>query len=116
MKIFKMRNSRANFYRTSLKALVCFVLLKRCESASAQKQVILTFEYVNGTLVPVVHNATNTSTSIDTAPLIASVFLVSIFLQATPQKPHEVEQLFNPPPKKKIRQVFCGKILPLNFL
>jgi hypothetical protein len=77
-----MWNTRVNMYRASLNALVWLVLFKRCESASAQKQVVLTFEYVNGTLVPVVHNATETSSSVDTAPLIASVFLVSIFDKA----------------------------------
>jgi hypothetical protein len=39
---------------------------------------VLTFEYVNGTLVPVVHNSTETATSINAGPLIAAVFLVAV--------------------------------------
>ena len=53
-----------------------FVFIGGSQAASSQKQVVLTFEYVNGTLVPVVHNATETSSSINTGPLIAAVFLV----------------------------------------
>ena len=61
----------------SVTSLVAWlVLIGGSQAASSQKQVVLTFEYVNGTLVPVVHNATETSSSINTGPLIAAVFLV----------------------------------------
>ena len=53
-------------------------LIGASHATSSQKQVVLTFEYVNGTLVPVVHNSTETSSSINTGPLIAAVFLVRI--------------------------------------
>jgi hypothetical protein len=62
-----------------IRSLIWLVLIGGSKATSSQKQVILTFEYVNGTLVPVVHNSTETTSSIDTGPLIASVFLVSFF-------------------------------------
>jgi hypothetical protein len=63
----------------AIRSLIWLVLIGGSKATSSQKQVILTFEYVNGTLVPVVHNSTETTSSINTGPLIASVFLVSFF-------------------------------------
>ena len=72
-----MEESDCNMFRIATTLVVWCVLLCGSEATSSQKQVVLTFEYVNGTLVPVVQNSNETATSINTGPLIASVFLVS---------------------------------------
>ena len=63
--------------RRTFETLAWLVLIKGGRATSSQKQVILTFEYVNGTLVPVVHNATDTTSNVKAGPLVAAIFLVS---------------------------------------